>query len=229
VSPPAGLSAILGSLEGFYGAPDSPTPGDPYEFVLFLNAGYPASDENCAKGFFALKGEVWLHPAAILDADEKELIRILRPGGMIPELRARRLKEIALAVRDRLGGDLEGALRRDPARARKLLMKFPTLGEPAAERILLFCGLEPAAAAPAGGLQVMTRLGLCAEDKAFAKTYRAARAAIDAAVPADFAERRRAYLLLKTHGHRLCRRSAPLCDECPLASVCPYALEKAAA
>ena len=223
------LQAILDRLEGLYGQIGSPAPQDPYELVLFLNCGYPASDENCSRGFASLKAEVGLHPAAILAADQAELARIMRPGGIVPEVRAARLEQIAAFVREQLGGDLEGALRRDPARARRLLMKFPTLGEPAAERILLFSGLEPAAAPPAGGLQVLTRLGLCEEGKNFAATYRGARAAIETAVPADFAARRRAYLLLKTHGHRLCRRSAPRCEECPLAGSCPYALERPAA
>jgi endonuclease III len=217
------LAEILDRLEALYGPVESPTPDDPYEFVIFLNSGYPASDENCAKGYLALKAEAGLHPAAILDIDDAELAALIGPGGMIPELRAQRLKEIALQVQDELGGDLKGALQSNPAKARRLLTKFPTLGEPAAERILLFCGLQPLAAAPAGGLQVMTRLGLAQEDKDFTKTYRSARAAIEAGTDADFAPRRRAYLLLKTHGHRLCRRSAPLCEDCPLASGCAYA------
>ncbi len=223
------LQDILDRLEAHYGEVASPTPSEPYELVLFLNSGSPASDESCAKGFAALKAEVGLKPAAILAADEAGLARIMRRGGIVPELRAQRLKWIAAFVQDQLGVDLKGALLRDPGGARRLLMKFPTLGEPAVERILLFCGLEPAAAAPAGGLQVLTRLGLCEEGKAFAATYRAARAAIEAGVPADFAARQRAYLLLKTHGRRLCRRAAPLCQACPLAADCAYALGLAAA
>lgn len=222
------LSVILDRLERLYGEVGSPTPSQPYELVVFLNCGYPASDEACAKGFAALKAEVGIEPAAILAADEAVLVQLLRAGGMVPELRAQRLKWIAAFVQDQLGGDLQGALQRSPERARKLLEKFPTFGEPAAERILLFCALEPAAVPPAGGLQVLTRLGLCEEGKSFTQTYKGARAAIAAGVPADYAARRRAYLLLKAHGHRLCRRSAPLCEECPLAEGCPYAREAAA-
>ena len=217
------LGAILDRLEGLYGEIGSPTPGEPYELVVFLNCGYPASDESCAKGYGALAAEVGTGPAGILAADAAGLVRLMRAGGIVPELRAQRLKWIAAFVQDQLGGDLKGALARAPERARKLLMRFPTLGEPAAERILLFCGLEPAAAAPAGGLQVLTRLGICEEGKNFAATYRGARAAIEVGVPRDFAARQRAYLLLKTHGHRLCRRSAPLCGQCPLAGGCDYA------
>jgi endonuclease III len=222
------LAEVMDRLEALYGHVESPAPEDPYEFVVFLNSGYPASDENCARGFASLKAGARLHPAAILDVDDARLAALVAPGGMVPELRAQRLKEIALIVQDELGGDLEGALQRNPAKARRLLTKFPTLGEPAAERILLVCGLQPLAAAPAGGLQVLTRLGLAQEDKDFTKTYRSARAAIEDGTEADFAPRRRAYLLLKTHGHKLCRRSAPICDECPMKSGCAYALGREA-
>ena len=222
------LAEVLDRLEALYGPVGSPTPDDPYELVVFLNSGYPASDENCARGFASLDAGVGLHPQAIIDIDDDALAALLAPGGMVPDVRAQRLKEIALTVRDDLGGDLRAALQANPAKARRLITRFPTLGEPAAERILLFCGLQPLAAAPAGGLQVLTRLGLAQDDKDFAKTYRSARAAIEAGTPPDFPVRRRAYLLLKAHGHRLCKRSAPMCDECPLKSGCAYAQGAAA-
>ena len=218
------LGAVLDRLEALYGEIGSPTPSEPYELVIFLNCGYTASDEACAKGFAALNADIGIGPAALLAADEGELAGLMRAGGMVPEVRARRLKWIAAFVQDQLGGDLKGALQRTPERARKLLAKFPTFGEPAAERILLFCGLQPAAAPPASCLHVLFRLGLCDEGKDYAAGYRASRAVIEAGVPADLAARQRAYLLLNTHGHRLCRRGAPLCETCPLAEDCAYAL-----
>ena len=218
----SGLAAILDGLQARYGELASPTPDDPYEWVVFLNCGYPASDERCARGFEALKARVDLGPRAILDVPEAELAEVLAPGGMIPELRAARLKAIAAQVLALPGADLGAALRADPAKAKALIRRFPTLGDPAAERILLFCGLAPEAAAPAGCLQVLTRLGVCREGKDFAATYRAARAAISAEVPEDFAARRRAYLLIKAHGHGLCRRSSPRCEACPVNAACAY-------
>jgi endonuclease-3 len=222
------LAAILDELEAHYGEVASPAPEDPYELVVFLNSGYPASDERCAKGYTALGAAIGIEPDAILGANEVALAEVLEAGGMIPELRAQRLRQIATFVRDRCAGDLRAALLADPVRATALLKGFPTFGEPAAERILLFCDLAPEPAAPAGVLQVMTRLGLSEEGKAFTATYRAARTAIAAGIPEDFAARRRAYLLLKTHGHGLCKRSSPRCEACPVRSACPFALSAAA-
>ena len=216
------LAAILDGLEAHYGEVGRPTPDDPYEFVIFLNSGYPASDERCAKGFAALKAEVGLGPPAILAADDQTLVTVMQAGGIIPERRAVRLKQIAATVQDRHGGDLKAALMNAPAMAKSLLGRFPTLGDPAAERILLFCGLAPEAAPPASCLHVLVRLGFCAAGKDFRATYRSARAAIAEGVPEEFAARQRAYLLLKAHGHGLCRRSSPRCDKCPVSAGCSY-------
>lgn len=216
------LGAILDKLEGAYGEPGSATPEDPYALVLFLNSGYPASDERCAKGFSALKAAIGIEPEAILAVDDAALAEVMKAGGMIPEIRSQRLKAIAATVRDQLGGDLAAALAVVPLRARTLLKRFPTLGDPAADRILLFCNVMPEPAAPAGGLQVFGRLGLSEEGKDFPGAYRTARAALESGLPEDFAARRRAYPLLKTHGQETCRRSAPRCEACALTSLCPF-------
>ena len=221
------IAEVLDRLQDRYGEVASPAPEDPYALVIFLNCGYPASDERCAKGFAALEGAIGLNPAAILAADEAALTRVMVPGGMIPQLRAARLKAIAAAVHGLPGGDLRAALTANPAKAKAMIRRFPTLGEPAAERILLFCGLAPEAAAPASCLQVLTRLGLCDEGKDFPATYRAARAAIAAGVAEGFGARRRVYLLLKAHGHDLCRRSAPRCGQCPVNAICPFVRDAA--
>ncbi len=216
------LAAILDGLEAHYGEVGRPTPDDPYEFVIFLNCGYPASDERCAKGFAALKAEVGMGPPAILAADDQTLVTVMQAGGIIPERRAVRLKQIAAVVQDRHDGDLKAVLMAAPAMSKGLLGRFPTLGDPAAERILLFCGLAPEAAPPASCLHVLVRLGLCEEGKDFRATYRSARAAIASGVAEDFAARQRAYLLLKAHGHGLCRRAAPRCEQCPVSAGCAY-------
>jgi endonuclease III len=216
------LAGMLDRLQGCYGEIASPAPSDPYALVIYLNCGYPASDERCAKGFAALTASVGLEPDAILGADLAALTELMRPGGMVPEVRAGRLREIAAVVRDDLGGDLHGALAADPGRARRLLGRFPTIGETAADRILLFCGLSPEPAPPTAALQVLTRLGLAEEGKDFTATYRSARAAIASGTPEDFATRQRAYLLLKAHSHGLCKGSAPTCEPCPLTADCAW-------
>jgi len=76
--------------------------------------------------------------------------------------------------------------------------------------------------APGGALQVPLRLGLGEEVKDWGKTYASVRQALTEALPAEFAPLQRAYLLLKAHGQALCKRSRPLCEDCPLTAECVY-------
>jgi hypothetical protein len=92
------VNEILDALEKMYGAQHAAGPTDPYEMIVYLNCGYPASDAACAKGFDALKREAGLAPKEILAAPKSKLVKLLRLGGIVPELRVDRLKEIARKV-----------------------------------------------------------------------------------------------------------------------------------
>lgn len=215
------FAALLEKLQRHYGSLTFSEPTDPYELVLYTNCGYPPSQENCRKGFESLKTEIGLSTAAILAASDRSLAKALRAGGIVPELRASRVKLIARTVAEELGGNLLSRL--GPSKeARKMLKRFPTIGDPGADKILLFCADVPIAAAPSNCLHVPLRLGLGTELPSWAASYRSVQQALAGALPNDPAQMRRAYLLLRHHGQMLCRRTAPACDQCPVLRGCAY-------
>jgi endonuclease-3 len=220
------LTKLLDRLEKHYGKPAMSGatlgPTDPYEMVLHRNAGYPQSDVNCDRGFKSLKNSIGLSPEKILAATPAKLAEALRAGGIVPELRARRMKEIPARVLDEFGGDLRAVMKRGPAEARKALKKFPTIGESFAEKVLLYTNTAPVAAVPANCVHVLLRLGFGRESKNYAANYRASQDAIAAEVPEKHDARLRAYLLIKEHGQTLCKSARPKCDECPVSSDCKY-------
>ncbi|HEV2618284.1 MAG TPA: hypothetical protein VGU63_16920 [Candidatus Acidoferrales bacterium] len=226
------LAKILDRLEKHYGPPKPPHPTDPYEMLLHRNAGYPQSDERCDKGFAALKKEIGLAPEKILAAPEAKLREALRHGGMVPEKRAQRFREIAARVLDEFGGDMRAVLKRPLPEAKKALKKFPTVGDSTAEKILLFTKTAPVVALPSNCLHVPLRLGFgCAPEKAtrnWAAAYRSAQEAVRADLPKQWAgdcdAQIRAYLLIKQHGAQLCKLAHPRCLECPVAGMCPFFL-----
>jgi len=59
------LRAILGALEKRYGRLEPAGPRDPYEMILFVTCGYPATDISCARGYEALKREVGTKPRVL--------------------------------------------------------------------------------------------------------------------------------------------------------------------
>ena len=217
------LAQALDRLEEHYGKQKAPGPRGAYEMIVYANCGYPANDLTCRKGFDALREHVGIEPRKILAASDKELAQIMRLGGIMPESRATRLKEIADMVLEEFGGDLDAVLKRPLPDAKKSLKLFPTIGDPGAEKILLFTGTAPIPAVPSAFVQVLQRLGFGEESKNYAAGYRSARQAIEAGVPLQCAPLQRAYLLIQRHGRELCKRSRPMCRSCPLMPDCPYA------
>ena len=237
--PQPSLSQILNALEQLYGPQTAVGPRDPYEMILFLNCGYPATDASCAKGFDALKRDVGLKPEEILGASKATLTKLMRLGGIVPEQRADRLKDIARKVNDEYQGDLTTVLKewmqqdqRHPGKAiraaKKTLQEFPVVGEPSADKILLFSKLAAVAAIPSAGVGVPIRLRHGETGKNYAADYRRAREWLSAELPETFQPRQRAYLLLKKHGQQMCRRSTPHCEVCPVTGQCAYIRARAA-
>src|SRR5437879_10967727 len=129
----ANFQSLLNRLEKFYGRPKPPHPTDPYEMILYINSAYPATDASCAKVFDALKRSVGLRIDDILAAPKGKLTEIMKLGGIFPEQRAVRLKEIAALVKHTFAGDLRTVLKRPLPQARKALKQFPTIGDPSAD------------------------------------------------------------------------------------------------
>lgn len=216
------LARLLDRLEKFYGTPKRPNPTDPYEMILYINCAYPATEVSCAKGFDALKKSLGVRVDDILATPIEKLAEIARIGGSFPEKRAERLREIAALVKHDFEGDLRTVLKRPLPEARKALKMFPCIGDPSADKILLFTKTAPIAAVPSNCVHVSLRLGLGKEKKNYAASYRSAQEAIRAQVAEDCGALLRAYLLLKQHGQELCKTSRPRCELCPVSSDCVY-------
>jgi endonuclease III len=223
------LATIFDRLAKFYrlpslkGKPKPPPPTNPYEMLLHRNCGYPQSDERCDRGFAALKKEIGLSPQTILDASDAKLREVMRPSVMKPELSALRLKEIAARVLGEFSGDMRAVLKRPLPEAKKALKKFPTIGDSTADKILLFSRTAAVAAIPAGAVHTALRLFGGNPDWLRMKwnaAYRFAQDKLRSTFPENIDSQLRAYFLLKHHARELCKLSGPLCDQCPVSSVC---------
>lgn len=222
----AALPRILQQLEDFYGVQEPCWPTDPYKFLVWWYCGYPASDAACKRGWESLEPTIGVEPRQILKAAPKDLAAALKPGGMVPEIRALRLKELAARVQDEFGNDLRAALAGPIDRARKILKSFDSIADPGADRILLFAELAPIAAVPSNCPYVAVRIQRGRERENYGVTYREAKEGVEAEVPATFDALTRAFLLLKRHGQELCKRTKPHCAECPVRVSCAYAAGK---
>ena len=190
--------------------------------ILWEIVAYLADDEKRATAFEALRTRVGFAPARILAAPLEVLAGITRIGGAIAfEERAERLRAAAGLVIEDFDGDLSSVLELPPQKARKLLMRFPMVGEPGAEKILLFSGALSVLALESNGLRVLTRLGCGEERKSYAATYRSVREVTLEELPADQELLTTAHLLLRRHGQEICLRTGPVCHACPVSPQCP--------
>jgi endonuclease III len=209
MTPLSTVPELLDRLEAFYGPQQPNWPVDPYEFIVWWHCGYPASDAACAKGWAELQ-KIGVEPEVLLNATPKALAAALKAGGMVPELRAMRLKEIAQRA---LNGFKV---------TRVELKKYSNIADPGADRILLFAGKEPLAAVPSNCPHVLVRLQRGKERENYGVTYRQAQESIEMEVPATLDARARAFLLVKRHGQEKCKRTNPKCDTCPVKDICRF-------
>jgi len=119
---------------------------------------------------------------------------------------------------------LRRLVRRDPLAARKVLRRFPGVGEPGADKLLLFAKSRRTLAPDSNGLRVLVRIGYGTESGNYQRMYRSAAMAVEAELPADFAGLIAAHQLLRRHGQELCKRAAPRCYACPLSAGCRWYL-----
>jgi endonuclease III len=215
------LQRVVAALGALYGRPKPPAVRDPFEQVLWENVGYLASDERRAQAWKRFKTEVGTKPAQILKAARSRLIDIGK-AGIVPAITADKLRQIAEIAAEEFGGDLKPVLKLPLAAAKKALRRFPSIGEPGAEKILLLAGSHAILALDSNGLRVLLRLGFGREDKNYAKSYRSAQEAVAPGLPLDTAWLTRAHQLLRRHGQELCKTSHPRCDACPLTRECAY-------
>jgi endonuclease III len=213
------IVAIIRALRRHYGRlPAIPTK-DPFELILWENVAYLAPPERRAAAFALLKSDVGTAPSDILSASDSALERVTAHG-ILKSRFAAKLRTCAELAMKRFGGDLRPAAFGPLAAAKKALRQFPGIGEPGAEKILLFADEQALLAPDSNALRVLSRLGLIKEQSSYTRMYAASREV--AAKIRTKAAMREAHTLLQHHGQTLCKRGTPKCSLCPVAAHCAY-------
>jgi len=218
------LARMLDTLEKLHGRTQVEPPRDVLGLILWENVAYLLDDDKRRAAFAALKKRVGLAPARIRAAKPEVLHELAAMGGIHPAQRVDRLREIADVALADFDDDLDAVLALPPAKARRALRKFPGIGEPGAEKILLFTHTEPVLALESNGLRALLRLGFGAESANYAASYKSVQLAVEPLIERDCDARIRAWHLLRAHGQALCKNKTPDCDACPLSDACAFVL-----
>jgi endonuclease III len=217
---PLKLAAVLQALKKHYGAPEPLPTKDPFELILWENVAYLAPPARRRAAFELLRREVGLRPGDILAASQA-VLECVTAHGILKARFAGKLRACAQIAIEDFGADFDSVLREPLPRARKALRRFPGIGEPGADKILLFAGMQNSLAPDSNALRVLVRVRLIAESKSYARMY-ASSQELTATAALEIPAAQEAHLLLQTHGQTLCKRSSPLCGACPLETQCPF-------
>jgi endonuclease III len=216
------LRKIITRLAAHYGTPEPLITDDPFELILLENVAYLVSDERRESAFKTLRKYTGTKPHDILSAATENILRATKLGGMHPEQRVTRLREIALIAINEFNGGLKPVLKLPLTEAKQALRKFRGIGEPGAEKILLFTRSYPVLGLDSNGLRVLVRIGFGEEKKNYTATYRAVQEAIEDQLKEDYDWLISAQILLRRHGKELCKTNKPLCEACPVRKSCAY-------
>jgi endonuclease III len=215
------FSKLVDKLQQHYGSPAPPPSTDPLELVIWENIAYLASDKRRAKAFSTLKQTIGTRPEQILAAKHSALAAIGK-AGILPDVSAEKLLSIAKITFEEFDSDLRSVLKKPLPQATKALKRFPSIGDPGAEKILLLTRSYPVMALDSNGLRVLCRVGFAEEQKNYSATYKSVQEALRQQLPRDYDSLIRAHQLLRQHGQELCKRSKPRCTECPVRDSCNY-------
>lgn len=216
------LESVVEALIKEHGVAEPPFLTDPFELILFENVSYLVSDEYRAQAFENLRNVIGLSPAEILAATPEQLAEVATMAGSNKQGQIAKLIKSAEIVQDEFGGDLSQILEWPFKRAVSALKKFPAIGDPGAEKILLFCGAAAVFPPESNGLRIMARIGFIEDQTNYTAMYRSAQRCVAGVIPADHDWLIAAYQRLRKHGQLICRRVEPRCTACVLRPQCNF-------
>jgi endonuclease-3 len=215
------LSKFVAALEKLYGRPRPLPASGPLELILWENIAYLADDARRTEAWRQFRERVGTKPEKILAAPRR-VLEDIAGAGILASDRVAKLREVAAIALSEFGGALDTALDVSPEKASRQLRKFPSIGQPGAEKILLFTRRQPVLALDSNGLRVLLRLGYGREQRNYAASYRSAQEATRPEWKDDFDWLIGAHQLLRRHGQELCKAKHPRCEACPLRKGCTY-------
>ena len=205
---------ILEKLESHFGVPEMRGRKDPLSELIFSILSQNTTDQNRDRAYASLKSR-FTRWEEVMAADVKEIEEAIRVGGLAPQ-KSVRIKEILGEIyneRGRLDLDHLSDMGRDEAL--DYLTSFKGVGVKTASIVLLFSLGKPAFPVDTHVYRVTKRLGLVDEKASVDAAHKIMEELVSEDKYFPF------HILLIRLGREYCKARRPLCEECPLNSLCP--------
>ena len=194
---------------------------DPVSELVSSLLSHRTRNAESGRAFKALRARFpdW---EAVIDAEVPEIEAAIA-GVTWPELKAPRIREVLVAVRERCGSlDLAFLGDMDVAAARAWLEAIPGIGPKTSAAVLSFSTLRmPALPVDSHHHRVAQRLGLIGPRVDVGPSH----AILRAQLPADWSAQALYdnHEILMLHGQQVCHHRRPACGRCVLVDLCPSA------
>ena len=198
--------AALAKLEEMY--PEAKAElvfSNPYEMMVATILSAQCTDRQVNKVTPAVFAR-YPDPRSMAEAREEDLYPMVKSCGF--KTKAANIIAACRIIRDEFNGQVPDTM--------ESLMRLPGVGRKTANVVLFNAFGIPAFAVDTHVFRVSNRLGLCKAD-----TVEETERQMTRLIPRD--KWGQAHHWLIWHGRRLCRAQRPLCGECALKELCPYA------
>ncbi len=190
-----------------------------FEFLVLSILSQNTNDELAERAFWNLVNELGrpLTPATVLSAGEEVIIRCIRVSGMYKR-KCETIMNLASAL-IKVGEDF---LSKAPVEeVRNFLMNIKGLGKKTVDVFLLFKRMVPTFPVDTHIRRICVRLGLSRRGD-----YDEISSIFLSCYDGDWRGLAEAHLVLIMHGRTLCKALKPICNKCPLVSICCFYKER---
>ena len=178
---------------------------NPYEMLVATILSAQCTDKQVNKVTPAVFSR-WPDAAAMADAQVEELYPLVKSCGF--KTKANNIIAACRIIREKHGGAVPQTLEE--------LTALPGVGRKTANVVLSNAFGIPAFAVDTHVFRVSNRMGLCKAD-----TVEETERQMTKLIPRE--KWGQAHHWLIYHGRQLCKAQRPLCGECPVQELCPYA------
>ena len=205
------LVDIFEQLQTFFG-PQGWWPGEtPLEMVVGAVLTQNTNWGNVCKAIDNLKNGGMLSFEALLALPLEDLALLIRPSGYY-NMKARRLKNLLVMIKEKYQGQLEFLLRDEMTAGRRNLLSVQGIGPETADSILLYGGKHPIFVVDTYTHRIFSRHHLLADES----DYDTIQEYFMSMLPADSILFNEYHALIVRLGKEFCKKNRPLCEQCPL-------------
>jgi endonuclease-3 related protein len=192
-------------------------PGDsPFEIMIGAVLVQNTAWRNVERAINNLRDAGVMEPHALYKLPPAELAELIRPAGYY-QLKAKRLRNLLRLVVEQNDGSLKAMFSTDLSSLREQLLTINGIGPETADAILLYAGGLPTFVVDTYSHRILARHGWLGYDT----SYEEIKDYFESSLPADRALYNEYHALLVRVGKDFCKRSAPMCELCPLAPMLP--------